>query len=309
MKSIRRGFTLIELLVVIAIIAILAAILFPVFAQAKEAAKKAADISNQKQILTGTMMYMSDVDDVFPLLRVGPSNWQAVVTGPQVNSGHILLNPYIKNIQLWKAPNDTMARCDSNSTGYGSPVTGGPISYAFTYNRQLNLVSTTSGAVPTVDLTAFGIAGWLPTNADGSVTVASRSASLSQTQVGAPAQTIFLVPSYISWSYWTGLMQHRNDQRAYAFPGNAAANPGATILPGGLETWPRVTNAAGAWCGASDGMSVGAYGGISIWGFADGHVKAMNRNQIMSSMWATSLATAISSNARNMIHWDERYKN
>jgi len=61
----RRGFTLIELLVVIAIIAILAAILFPVFAQAKEAAKKTSDLSNQKQLTLGHIMYASDNDDYF----------------------------------------------------------------------------------------------------------------------------------------------------------------------------------------------------------------------------------------------------
>lgn len=61
-----RGFTLIELLVVIAIIAILAAILFPVFAQAKLAAKKASDLSNLKQIGLGAMMYCTDNDDNFP---------------------------------------------------------------------------------------------------------------------------------------------------------------------------------------------------------------------------------------------------
>jgi len=62
----RNAFTLIELLVVIAIIAILAAILFPVFAQAKEAAKKVQCLSNARQIGIGLMIYMSDWDDVYP---------------------------------------------------------------------------------------------------------------------------------------------------------------------------------------------------------------------------------------------------
>src|SRR5579862_1935932 len=62
----RRAFTLIELLVVIAIIAILAAILFPVFAQAKQAAKKTASISNQKQIGLALIMYAGDADDLYP---------------------------------------------------------------------------------------------------------------------------------------------------------------------------------------------------------------------------------------------------
>ena len=59
----RKAFTLIELLVVIAIIAILAAILFPVFAQAKAAAKKAVDLSNHKQIIAGILLYAGDNDD------------------------------------------------------------------------------------------------------------------------------------------------------------------------------------------------------------------------------------------------------
>ncbi|RYG49268.1 prepilin-type N-terminal cleavage/methylation domain-containing protein [bacterium] len=72
----RKAFTLIELLVVIAIIAILAAILFPVFAQAKAAAKKTSDLSNQKQIATANLLYSGDVDDVMVANGEGlvPSN-------------------------------------------------------------------------------------------------------------------------------------------------------------------------------------------------------------------------------------------
>ena len=67
---IRKGFTLIELLVVIAIIAVLAAILFPVFARAKEAAKKTSCLSNLKNIGTAFVMYQSDNDDYFPNINV-----------------------------------------------------------------------------------------------------------------------------------------------------------------------------------------------------------------------------------------------
>src|SRR5690348_16265574 len=66
-NRVRLGFTLIELLVVIAIIAILAAILFPVFAQAREKARQAACLSNMKQIGTGLMMYAQDYDETYPL--------------------------------------------------------------------------------------------------------------------------------------------------------------------------------------------------------------------------------------------------
>jgi prepilin-type N-terminal cleavage/methylation domain-containing protein/prepilin-type processing-associated H-X9-DG protein len=76
----RSGFTLIELLVVIAIIAILAAILFPVFAQAKMAAKKTSDLSNIKQLSTASIMYGTDYDDVFVangegMVPPGAGNW------------------------------------------------------------------------------------------------------------------------------------------------------------------------------------------------------------------------------------------
>jgi len=86
------GFTLIELLVVIAIIAILAAILFPVFAQAKAAAKKTAALSNAKNIGTASMIYSSDFDDLFP----------SVYDGPNCGGDPICtMMPYIKNLEIW----------------------------------------------------------------------------------------------------------------------------------------------------------------------------------------------------------------
>lgn len=77
-----RGFTLIELLVVIAIIAILAAILFPVFAQAREQARSAACLSNTKQIGTAFLMYAQDYDEEFPMgTYPTPRNWEVNVDG------------------------------------------------------------------------------------------------------------------------------------------------------------------------------------------------------------------------------------
>ena len=94
MKHINRAFTLIELLVVIAIIAILAAILFPVFAQAKLAAKKISSLSNTKNIGLGIMMYSTDVDDTLPMLQyvlVSASNPYDWWGWPR------MVHPYIKN--------------------------------------------------------------------------------------------------------------------------------------------------------------------------------------------------------------------
>ena len=94
----RLAFTLIELLVVIAIIAILAAILFPVFAQAKSAAKKTACLSGQKQIGTALVMYATDYDDMMVpgTLQQGTSFSFSYFEG--------MLQPYIKNADIWKCP-------------------------------------------------------------------------------------------------------------------------------------------------------------------------------------------------------------
>src|SRR6266511_527157 len=90
----RKAFTLIELLVVIAIIAILAAILFPVFAQARENARKATCTSNVKQISLGILMYAQDFDERLPMLYDCPP----VVA--QRQGLIIVTQPYIKNWQV-----------------------------------------------------------------------------------------------------------------------------------------------------------------------------------------------------------------
>lgn len=95
----KRAFTLIELLVVIAIIAILAAILFPVFAQAKAAAKATQSLSNTKQIGTAQQIYLADYDDTYPLRRF------CLQTAPRtIYSWKQAMHPYMKNRDLWTDP-------------------------------------------------------------------------------------------------------------------------------------------------------------------------------------------------------------
>ncbi len=123
----KRAFTLIELLVVIAIIAILAAILFPVFAQAKAAAKKASAISNQKQIGTAMQIYMGDFDDYFPRqddcapqsssLNKSLNSQPFNATGPGCTGPYFYRNnhyawqrwliPYTKNVDIFMHPGRT----------------------------------------------------------------------------------------------------------------------------------------------------------------------------------------------------------
>ncbi len=102
----RRGFTLIELLVVIAIIAILAAILFPVFAQAREQARKTSCLSNMKQIGLASNQYMQDFDGRFHEMLVGGADSRAGRVGePSVWTG--CLQPYLKSGAVFSCPSRT----------------------------------------------------------------------------------------------------------------------------------------------------------------------------------------------------------
>ena len=103
MKRLYNGFTLIELLVVIAIIAILAAILFPVFAQAREKARAISCLSNCKQQGTANSLYIQDYDENFPMgiyFTGGP-------TGPCTMLAYHLVTPYQKSAEMEKCPSDS----------------------------------------------------------------------------------------------------------------------------------------------------------------------------------------------------------
>jgi prepilin-type N-terminal cleavage/methylation domain-containing protein/prepilin-type processing-associated H-X9-DG protein len=133
----RRGFTLIELLVVIAIIAILAAILFPVFAKAREKARQSSCLSNVKQIGLAVLQYCQDYDETLPFLKVDAfsTGTPASVTfaGFSIkNNWTILTTPYIKNDQIWICPStrvpsyfvNSHLATTNGSYAYYPPATG-----------------------------------------------------------------------------------------------------------------------------------------------------------------------------------------
>ncbi len=107
----RAGFTLIELLVVIAIIAILAAILFPVFARAREKARQTSCLSNMKQLGLAFDMYCQDYDECTPIAYLGPSWW--------ADSWKARILPYAKNYQLFNCPSKKTADPPTGSGIYG----------------------------------------------------------------------------------------------------------------------------------------------------------------------------------------------
>jgi prepilin-type N-terminal cleavage/methylation domain-containing protein/prepilin-type processing-associated H-X9-DG protein len=124
----RKGFTLIELLVVIAIIAILAAILFPVFARARENARRTSCLSNLKQIGLAVMMYTQDYDELYPktvMLNSSPRLIPDAVALNSPSSGPLwswyeMLYPYTKSVQVYKCPSSGYTGAVVYSANYGT---------------------------------------------------------------------------------------------------------------------------------------------------------------------------------------------
>jgi prepilin-type N-terminal cleavage/methylation domain-containing protein/prepilin-type processing-associated H-X9-DG protein len=122
-----KGFTLIELLVVIAIIAILAAILFPVFARARENARRSSCQSNIRQITLGIKQYVQDYDEKFPLLSVDTTNGNPYGWADAIQ-------PYVKNEQVFQCPSE------STSAAAGTPVGSGADYTDYFFNSNLSSI-------------------------------------------------------------------------------------------------------------------------------------------------------------------------
>jgi prepilin-type N-terminal cleavage/methylation domain-containing protein len=243
MNTKKSAFTLIELLVVIAIIAILAAILFPVFAQARTAAKKIVASSNQKQVLTAFVLYGTDYDDMYPKRGTMNGNGASWTTGScnvedwGCPTWDKTIYKYQKNIEVLESGLDRSPR---------KPTNLGTLKRSF--RVASNLIRGVGG------VNTWG--GSTETN----VVVYSTSS------VPAPSNTIMLTEqrneaqfasggSYIWYTFW--------EQWVWA--------------TGSLNTLAYTdVNAAQLW----SGIDYKSGGNVAIFGFADTHVKAFPKGYI-----------------------------
>jgi prepilin-type N-terminal cleavage/methylation domain-containing protein len=256
----KRAFTLIELLVVIAIIAILAAILFPVFAQAKDAAKSTAALNNVKQLGLGSLMYANDNDDALPLVYAtdatgqGLDTWQGQVF-PYTKSWDIATHPKLQ------APNDAnlVTRNIKRSQFWGAlpkvETIGGT---QYTTNNAL------SSGRPTL---SQGLLGSGVSVAAGSY-VLGGVPSLTQSGIDSVADNV-LISEAGSWDYMVGALGNQTPFTGCFsnYPTEAlSAHPGKQVFGGpialknvvsgqnGLETACRIPNGLTTYA-AADGSA------------------------------------------------------
>jgi prepilin-type N-terminal cleavage/methylation domain-containing protein len=242
----KKAFTLIELLVVIAIIAILAAILFPVFAQAKLAAKKTSSISNEKQIALGLAMYEGDVDDQLPQSQYGVGDFQV--------SWAAMIYPYIRNGGKGTNANTGILQAWAEDGIY--KVAAFPGNQSFNYGVHLDLFPDNWG------------------------TPNPGRKTYSNSIIDAPADKVLLVEKgrtedtwgwcyFSSWEWdWTAGVGMSNGQ-----PTNDRSEVASTFDCDGKGT----TGAVWAGCGMHPRYR---YANVGPMQFADGHVKAMAKGSL-----------------------------
>ncbi len=281
----RRAFTLIELLVVIAIIAILAAILFPVFAQAKVAAKGAASISNDKQITTAEMIYQGDFDDYPVLVSNNDADAPLVLGGyfPYKPWAYLLL-PYMKNGDILQDP---LTNKEPNT------FVGIPDSIFWLYRTQYGYAFTVHS----------------PVSQEGNYFVAH---PVPETTIAKPAETVMFtikktrgVGNSGDWFWvvdgaiiWGGNLVNPPALSANRFTTDPNVNPTSIIVPNTCWGGAKDPNNG---CAAYLGMSEieGAYTGAvalrktmnSIVSFSDGHVRPVTPAQLAAGTnWTRDIA-------------------
>jgi prepilin-type N-terminal cleavage/methylation domain-containing protein/prepilin-type processing-associated H-X9-DG protein len=286
----RRAFTLIELLVVIAIIAILAAILFPVFAQARQSARAAASISNNKQIALAVLMYNQDYDEAFPeYINWGdPSLSPIYVGGIDFGLWTYAIEPYLKNVQVYADP---ACGLPVPPTGYSPSNVWSPI---FTqYGYDYTVLAPMTGTIKSAAGYWVGVAAHNSDLARPSDTVMISSrfawqepsspslwwygAGTITTLGGAEAPDCNDIPPYC-WTDW-------------APNGNYSCCPDLTTLVDGMYT---------------GGDSLRKQGNMNL-SFCDGHVKYMPPGQAASgSSWYQGVLSGnVHITTPTLYHWEQ----
>ena len=265
---VKKAFTLIELLVVIAIIAILAAILFPVFAQAKNASKKTASLSNLRQIGTAAAMYEADYDDMTP-----PVFWfnPADLRLPTTQGFYyypILLGPYTKNYEIFLCPNDKAedalitdsqgrGRFDKNNEYYHYLVGANP-SYGYNF-RYLNTLSL-GGMMGSRPLSAY--------------------AGVSATSLNSPAETVMFAEATMKDQFAPAIGAGVAPGQVKGTIGYSRVEPPFSVpqvspfapSPGWINSYPDARSQGNIW-GRFDSKRA-----LVMW--VDGHVKSTPINSL-----------------------------
>ncbi len=244
----KSGFTLIELLVVIAIIAILAAILFPVFAQAREKARQASCISNVKQIALAVTMYTQDFDETYPIVQWwGDYNWATMKGG-----WAFAINPYIKNLGVWKCPSDGGGLANApDSSGWCGVALGYP---ANAFHSGWN--GSYAYAQGPINYVASSGATWLELGA------------VSVSKMSRPADTILTAEKHASES---------NGNYPGVFCSTGA--PTGDVITGNMDDFgqwaPDGSRADGAYPRGKNGGVSAKHNEQATFSFCDGHAKSM----------------------------------
>jgi len=242
-----KAFTLIELLVVIAIIAILAAILFPVFAQAREKARQTSCMSNMKQQGLAVVQYVQDADEMFPMGV--DSDWH--------NAWPTAVQPYIKSLAVFRCPDDANLKMDA--TQEADPFYGTAVSYAAN-----GYMKYTNGANHMVGVMAAYVPGPSPWELETVKSTASVARMADTIMVAEKLNSDAIsAPSLGNSSYW-GVETLITDQTW-----NNKYSP--QNIPNGTKS-----QTAAYPNGANGAVSAPHAGKVmSNFLFCDGHVKAM----------------------------------